>query len=502
MQNLHFPYLHRMSHPFNTYQKFIKDTIPLKLLRSGNAPLILSFLQVSFREEDRLAVSAAELTQQLALYLQEIDYTDADQDIQVKELGYSYEDKARNYLTRWTDEAFLHNFIDDTTKQVMYQLSRHTVKAFQLCELLQEKEFVGTESKFEDLFRKLQELVTNSNSNPDERIQLLEKNRKQLQEQIAEIRRNNKADTLESYQVKSRWEEIVRLSNELTGDFKEVEDNFKNIYRNISLQHADARLTKGQLLKLTFDALDELRDNDQGKSFYAFWMFLMNDEKQDELHRLTDRVYEVLDKHHIQTEHQSLRRLKTRLHQAAKKVLETNELLGYKLSRIVAEKEQADRKALKDTLQQIFQLAIQRLDKQVAEREVYITVDDKPEIRLPLERKPGEKPVQHSFSAPPKAVALPLDAATALSSLYEDEGIDKTRLLGNIRQLLKKQSQVSLKQVIENYPLQKGLAELLAYITLIQQYDKHAVNNDATEDILFDDIQRKHLRLPQIIFSK
>lgn len=491
-----------MTHPFFTYQKFIKDTVTLKLLRTGNASLILSFLHTAFKDADKIYISSADLIQHLANYLQEIDYTDADQETAVRELGYSYEDKARSYINRWTDEAYLHNFIDDGSKQVMYQLSRHTVKAFQIYDLLQEREFVGTESKFEDLFRKLQELVTNSNSNPDERILQLEKEKKELQQQINEIRRSNTAATFEGYQVKSRWEEIVRLSNELTGDFKEVEDNFKNIYRQISLEHADAKLTKGQLLKLTFDALDELRNNDQGKSFYAFWMFLMNDEKQEELNQLTDAVYRVLETHQVTTEHQSLRKLKTRLHYAARKVLDTNELLGYKLSRIVAEKEQADRRALKETLQQIFQMAIQRIEKPVPERAFYITVDDRPEIKMPLERKPGEKPVESKFDAVPKVATLQLDAATALNGLYGDEMIDKGLLLQNIQVLLKKQSQVTLKQVVETYPLKKGLAELLAYITLIQQYDKHAVSDEATEDILFDAAQKKHLRLPQIIFNK
>jgi len=323
-----------------------------------------------------------------------------------------------------------------------------------------------------------------------------------LQEQINDIRKSNTAATFQPYQVKSRWEEIVRLSNELTGDFKEVEDNFKGIYRTISLQHADSRLSKGQLLKLTFDALDELKDNDQGKSFYGFWLFLMDDEKQEELTRLTDAVYEVLETHQVHTEHQSLRKLKTRLHHAAKKVLDTNELLGYKLSRIVAEKEQADRKALKETLNQIFQLAIQRIDKPVTERALYITVDDKPDIKLPLERKPGEKPVENHFSAAPKEATLNLESMAALNSIYEDESINKTALLQNIQQLLKKRSQVSLKQVVEAYPLQKGLPELLAYVTLIQQYDKHAVSDTATEDILFDGVRQKHLRLPQIIFNQ
>jgi uncharacterized protein (UPF0335 family) len=491
-----------MTHPFYTYQKFIKDTVTLKLLRTGNAALILSFLHIAFKESDRVYVPGADLLQDLAHYLQEIDYQDADQEMAVRDMGLTYEDKARSYINRWTDDAYLHNFIDDSTKQVMYQLSRHTVKAFQVFDLLQEKDFVGTESKFEDLFTKLQALVTNSNSNPDERILQLEKEKKELQQQINEIKRSNTAATFESYQVKSRWEEIVRLSNELTGDFKEVEDNFKNIYRQISLEHADAKLSKGQLLKLTFDALDELRNNDQGKSFYSFWQFLMDDEKQEELNELTDAVYRVLETHQVNTEHQSLRKLKTRLHYAAKKVLDTNELLGYKLSRIVAEKEQTDRRALKETLQQIFQLAIQRIDKPVAERAAYITVDDKADIRMPLERRPGEKPVESKFDAAPKEASFNIDTVAALSGLYSDEMIDKGALVKNIQSLLKKQSQVSLKQVVEAFPLKKGLAELLAYVTLIQQYDKHAVSDTDTEDILFDVLQKKHLRLPQIIFNK
>ncbi|MDF2186785.1 DUF3375 domain-containing protein [Paraflavitalea sp. CAU 1676] len=491
-----------MTHPFFTYQKFIKDTVTLKLLRTGNASLILNFLQTAFRDSDRIYIPAADLIQYLAHYLQDIEYTDADQETAISELGYTYEDRARNHINRWTDEAYLHNFIDDSTKQVMYQLSRHTSKAFQVYDLLQERDFVGTESKFEDLFNKLKELVNNSNKNPDERILQLEKEKRELQRQINEIKRSNTAATFEGYQVKSRWEEIVRLNNELTGDFKEVEDNFKNIYRQISLEHADAKLTKGQLLKLTFDALDELRNNDQGKSFYAFWMFLMNDEKQEELNQLTDAVYRVLEAHQVSTEHQSLRKLKTRLHYAAKKVLDTNELLGYKLSRIVAEKEQSDRRALKETLQQIFQMAIQRIEKPGNERAHYITVDDKPEIKMPLERKPGEKPVESKFDALPKAATFKLDAAEALNGLYGDEMIDKGLLLKNIQSMLKEKSQVSLQQVVEAHPLKKGLAELLAYITLIQQYDKHAVNEDMTEDILFDVLQKKHLRLPQIIFNK
>lgn len=78
-----------------------------------------------------------------------------------------------------------------------------------------------------------------------------------------------------------------RLANELIGDFKEVEDNFKEITRKIYEKQQNNDLTKGKILAETFDSLYELKKTNQGKSFYAFWQFMIDDMSQQEFQQLT-----------------------------------------------------------------------------------------------------------------------------------------------------------------------------------------------------------------------
>src|SRR5699024_8812699 len=129
----------------------------------------------------------------------------------------------------------------------------------------------------------------------------------------------------------SRYEEVNRLSSELIGDFKEVEDNFKEITRKIYVRQQQTNLSKGKLISETFDAIYELRNTDQGKSFHAFWQFMLDDTSQSDFKKLTKEVYDVLEDRGINFSSRSLRKLKTLLHLAARKVLDKNSVLADKL---------------------------------------------------------------------------------------------------------------------------------------------------------------------------
>ena len=50
-------------------------------------------------------------------------------------------------------------------------------------------------------------------------------------------------------------------------------------------------IAKGSLLVFALDALDEIEGKDQGKSFKAFWEFLMDERKQQEFSQLTEQLY-------------------------------------------------------------------------------------------------------------------------------------------------------------------------------------------------------------------
>lgn len=89
-----------------------------------------------------------------------------------------------------------------------------------------------------------------------------------------------------------------------------------------------------------------------------------------------------------------------------------------------------------------------------------------------------------------------------MNKLIDIKHINKKELLKNIETLLNEKSQVALSEVLNEYPISKGLAEVLGYFSLVQTTDKFYINENETEYLKFDFENEKYLKAPQVIFSK
>ncbi|MDR1984051.1 MAG: DUF3375 domain-containing protein [Prevotellaceae bacterium] len=487
--------------PYEQIEILIKHSPTIKILRGENATLIISFLLIQFKETNEQPIYHNILTQKLANYLDDLNYQD-EEEINLNNLGLDSLDKAKKYIEQWADEEhrYLSIYTDDNSKEVMVVPTKYTSRMFQIIEILKERKFVGTESKFKDIFNKLRELIENSIDDPIKKIEKLEQQKKEIENEIRRIKREQTVSTFENYQIKSRFEDITKLTNELIGDFREVEDNFKIIVRSIIEKQADNSLSKGKLLQHTFDSLDELKTTDQGKSFYAFWNFLVDDASQDELKTLVDEVYNILKDREIEHNDRFLRKAKTILHSSGRKVWDSNNLLADKLTRIIAEKNLEERKKVKETINNIRQFALKIIDKQLS-NDTFINIYSDAKINLPMERKLGEEQIYSEFNEQPKSAKnmLDLESLDILSNLRY---INRKELLNNIENLLNERETITLGEVISIFPITKGLAEVLGYISLLQMNEKFMLNKEQTEYLKFDFENEKYLRVPQIIFCK
>lgn len=90
--------------------------------------------------------------------------------------------------------------------------------------------------------------------------------------------------------------------------------------------------------------------------------------------------------------------------------------------------------------------------------------------------------------------------------LYEQFDIDIPRLKNNIKQLLKKQPRVSLSELLKEYPVEKGVAEVVAYLDIASKNEKrHSVSADEQDEILIHNSQTGQtfkVKTPKIIFSR
>jgi hypothetical protein len=486
---------------YEQIKNIVKNSPTLKMLRSTNAAMTISFLHNQFRENNEQPISNSTLVQKLADYLDELNYQD-EEDSDLSSLNMDSIDKARKYIEQWTNEdnRYLSNYTDESTKEVMNMPTKHTSKVLQIVELLKDRKLVGTESKFKDIFNKLKELIDNSIEDPAKKIEELKKRKEEIEDEIRTIQREQIVKTYENYQIKSRFDEVTKLTNELIGDFREVEENFKDIVRNIYEKQSDKSLSKGKILQYTFDSLDELRQTEQGKSFYAFWTFLLDDLSQEELKMLVNDVYKILDDRGIEYSEKFLRKAKTVLHLSGRKVFDSNNLLADKLTRVIAEKNLEERKNAKETINTIRNLALQLVGKNTS-LESYITIEGDAIINLPMEKKLGEEQIISQFDEQPKSANNELDI-DALSKLIDTKHINKKELLNHVETLLNEKSHVALSEVLNEYPISKGLAEVLGYISLVQTTDKFYINEKETEYLKFDFENEKYLKAPQVIFSK
>ena len=373
-----------------------------------------------------------------------------------------FDEKAKHYVRNWLSKGFLTNYQDEQG-EVYYELSSHSVKVIDWLWSLKKEEYIGTESKFSSIFHQLKELVEFTNEDRGERLQLLEQRKQALQEQIDKLKRGEEVQVYEEYQIVPRFNQLTQQAKELLSDFKEVEDNFKEITKEIYQKHSGEQ-TKDAILEFTFDALDQLKNSPQGKSFYAFFAFLVSRQLQDEWEFLTKKLYETLQEKDIRIRDYFLKGMRGHLYHLGRRVDKANDKMAEKLSRIIRENDTIDNQATKQTIRDIKDYLIS-LSRRQLKPDVSFEIERDVYIRIPFDRRlTYQKKEQGTYKERFENADTTLSDATQLGKLFSDKIIDKEILREHIRTALQQRGQVSLTELINAQGgLKKGLTELIAF---------------------------------------
>ena len=483
---------------YEEIDQLIEQAQPIKILRTRTAPLIISFLYAEFKTRNRITIPSYELTSRLSDYLEQLKYDT----ILIDEKGDSLT-IARKYIDQWcSEESRYITRYPDENGEPMHELTPAVERVFQWLESLQKREFVGTESRFKDIFRRLQELIDNTSDDPKRKIAELEAKKKEINEQIAHIKKTGKTDTYNDTQIKERFFEISKTARELTADFKEVEQNFKDITLNIYKKQTQRDLHKGDILGYALDATEELKVSDQGKSFYAFWQFLISGYKQDELMMMIEYVYQLLRLREIDAADNFLKKIKIYLHTSGQKVINSNHLLADKLSRILVEKEMTDRRRSQELMLDIKNLAVQKIG-QFAGQKDFMHIEGGTDISMDMDRPWGEAPQIANFTNQPQGIGSTNLENANFGKLFDQFELNKQELERGIAKHLVEKSQITLRELTHLQPITKGLEEIISYFSIAAQSPKHKVdslNLDLIEWVGEDGIKRS-IALPRLEFG-
>jgi len=91
-----------------------------------------------------------------------------------------------------------------------------------------------------------------------------------------------------------------------------------------------------------------------------------------------------------------------------------------------------------------------------------------------------------------------------LTDRIDQHYVDKPRLAAQIRRALQTASQVSLAELVETYPIEQGLAELITYLSLAAEDRLALIDDSAKQTVSWTDAEgvQRQATLPQVIFTR
>src|SRR5580704_10707400 len=121
------------------------DHPAVRLLRSQNAALTLTFLHRAFKEHQAISVPESHLRARLENFLDEAR----------EQRPGAYTQTAADYLSAWcgNEHVLLKNFYSDEADEPVFELTTPAERAMRWLEDLQARPFVGAESRLELIFQ-------------------------------------------------------------------------------------------------------------------------------------------------------------------------------------------------------------------------------------------------------------------------------------------------------------------------------------------------------------
>jgi len=470
-----------------------------RLLRSDHAPLVASFLQRVFIAPNIRVMAQADLAEALEDELFGLR----------QRLGAeAFPKPALDYLNDWAgaEKGWLRKFYRQDSDEPHFDLTPATEKAIVWLGTLTERSFVGTESRLLTLFELLKQMSEGSETDPQARIAELHKRRDEIDAEISRIMSGD-IPLLDETALKDRFQQFMALARELLADFREVEHNFRGLDRRVRERIALWDGAKGVLLEEIMGERDTIADSDQGRSFRAFWDFLMSSSRQEELSALLERVLSLPPVAELKPDTRT-RRVHYDWLEAGEHTQRTVAQLSQQLRRFLDDQAWLENRRIMDILRGIEAKAL-ALREVPPKGEVMSIADTAAGIELPMERRlytPAIKPLIADIAL--ESGDAEVEAELTMKALYSQVVIDKARLARHIRHALQDRSHVTLRELCETQPLQHGLAELVAYLQLAGDAFKTVVDEETQEAITWSaegpDSQEyvKQARLPRVIFVR
>ena len=472
-----------------------EESPALRLMRGRLGSFVVGFFFKTFKKWGSSEASEEELIATLSEHIE-----------QVRELEDFDAPKRlpQDYLEEWCDEdhRYMTKTYDEDREEYVFRLTRHSEKALSwLQDLLsmQQRGYATTESRFNRILIEMESLSQGVNADPESRIKDLSRKRDEIEEEIQRIRETGEAPIFGEDVIRDQVYDLSDLVEHFLSDFRAIEEFFKDHAREISKLYAQGDASKGDIVEHVLDADEELRSCDQGKSYFGFRSMMTNPTLARQFRNLAEQTSDIARRRGLDP-NKTFLSLSERLFGEAGSAHGAYGRISRKLRQVVGDHAGGGGRQVRETLSQI-------------RKSAYLLRDDPPvDWEFEIDIRPQFFGLMESDYWEPKSVEAfaPISPADGedndwineiLNSVGEPLDLNKFR--ERVDLALEEAEKVSLTEMVDKYPLERGVVDVVCYRVVAGEDSRHDILDD---EIIKIDLNRpsqpRFVEVEQLIFQK
>lgn len=440
-----------------TLQRLIDENPAWGLLRKTSAPAVLAFLYDAYKTRARTEIPSDQLVVKLSAFQDRLNADGIE----------SLKGAPESILSSWASEQerILWRSHDADSDLYVFTLRATTEDVLQFVTELQEtRRTVATESSLKRIFSLLEEVVMMGHGDVEVHIQRLKEKQAALQREIDRLSEDGLLHR-NAYRIREEFRLLAAEIQSLSGDFRGVEEAFREIAKDIQNARAQVGSNRGDLLEYLLDSDEQIRSSDQGKSFYGFLSLLNAPDQLDQLDALRRELAHIPEL--AEFDLGEIMRFERRLLAEAQRVNKTVQRLSRQLRRALDDKANAERQHILARIQSILEcLQNDTLDTDALDQTAGF--EEVAPIRLLGDYSPYRPPAKLQRN---KSTVFEADACeknAAFKSFARMQRLDLPAMIRSVEQAFHrcKQDKIGLEDVLEDRPLKHGSVEIAAYLQI------------------------------------
>ncbi len=464
------------------YRRLFQESTAWRLLRADNAPVILAFISDLFSDESEVPFGRARIA------------LDAELE-RCRESGiWQTETGAGAYLNQWIRAGWLREMDDQLTKTDASEV------ALRFCQGLDQRGSGTTASHLRIVQEAVRDFAVAISPNPAERLTLLEYQRDEIQREIDALNAGVVTE-LSEVQQRERIREIYQLASVLTGDFRRVEDEIRELDQGIRVQMIESGQTRGDVLLSVMEKEALLASTDAGSAFEGFFQLLCDQNRSTEFKdQLSGILSQPVAEQLTLQQQRFLGKLMRELSDESARVFKIRRRTEESLRAYIESGAAFENRAVDQLLSQLERLAVEFKDSDIELKTttalslpvgtIRISSPDTMRLKSPDDKLDTSGVEAEVNSRSPSTEMLDcLDAVQVKEVAYR------------IRDTLYREGPMTIAAIVSRHPMQSGLEELVAYLRVAKSVGATTLEDKEELEILDKQGIRLRASIPKYLLS-